>query len=92
MEIPQELRDSVEAQREHDFPTPPSVLFCDMEQDCTSPVTHIGSKGYVYCAHHAIERRQSGYECTRKLRRWELTQLQAGEPLASYKPIAKGEL
>ncbi len=26
---------------------------CEMTKDCANPVTHIGEKGYVYCAEHA---------------------------------------
>jgi hypothetical protein len=37
---------------------------CDMTKDCQNTVTHIGSKGYIYCVEHAIIRMQSGYERT----------------------------
>lgn len=60
---------------------------CDMERNCTSPVTHIGSKGYIYCAEHAVTRRQSGYEQTRKMRQWEIDLINAGQPLPSYEPL-----
>lgn len=59
-------------------------LHCDMEKDCTAPVTHIGSKGYVYCAAHAVERRDSGYERCRKITPSEMKTLQAGQPIARY--------
>jgi hypothetical protein len=62
---------------------------CDMRKDCTEAVTHIGSKGYVYCAKHAVDRRQSGYERTRAMRAWELKLIAAGQPLPSYKPISR---
>lgn len=58
------------------------MLTCDMVKDCTEPVTHIGEKGWVYCASHAPWRQ--GYERTRKLRAWELKELQAGNTLASF--------
>lgn len=28
---------------------------CDMAKDCQSAVTHIGSKGYIYCAETAAK-------------------------------------
>lgn len=62
---------------------------CDMKKDCSNPVTHIGEKGYAYCTAHAVTRRQSGYERTRKMRAWELKLLREGKPLPSYKPIPK---
>ena len=62
---------------------------CDMTKDCQSAVTHIGSKGYIYCAEHAIIRRQSGYERTRRMRAWELKLIAQGEPLQSYQPTKK---
>lgn len=52
-------------------------------------VTHIGEKGYVYCAECAILRRQSQAERVRKMRAWELKLLAAGKPLPSYEPIRK---
>ncbi len=57
-------------------------LTCDMVKDCPERVTHIGEKGYVYCAKHAPLRQ--GWERTRKLRAWEVKQLQEGKPLRSY--------
>jgi hypothetical protein len=62
---------------------------CDMEKDCVSPVTHIGEKGYVYCAGHVGDRR--GVERCRKMRAWEVKLLAEGKPLPSYKPIAKSK-
>lgn len=55
---------------------------CDMGGGCAGPVTHIGEKGYVYCAEHAIMRR--GYERTRKLRPWEQRAVSRGQRLLSY--------
>lgn len=63
-----------------------------MTKDCTEAVTHIGSKGYVYCAEHAVGRRQSGYERTRAMRAWELKLIAAGQPLPSYKPVSRRQL
>jgi hypothetical protein len=57
---------------------------CDMKKDCAEAVTHIGSKGYVYCAEHAVQRRESGHERTRAMRAWELKLIAAGQPLPSY--------
>jgi hypothetical protein len=55
-------------------------------------VTHIGSKGYVYCAKHAVGRRQSGHERTRAMPAWELKLIPAGQPLPSYKPVSRRQL
>lgn len=57
---------------------------CDMAMDCFAPVTHLGSKGYVYCAEHALSRRNSGYERTRGLLAWERRAIRNGETLTSY--------
>jgi len=59
-------------------------LTCDMTKDCPERVTHIGEKGYVYCATHAPQRR--GWERTRRLHALEIAQLEAGYPLASFTP------
>lgn len=56
---------------------------CNMSDSCTSPVTHIGDKGYVYCTAHAADRRT--WERTRKMRRWELDLITAGKPVPSYR-------
>jgi hypothetical protein len=61
---------------------------CEMSHDCAQPVTHIGEKGYIYCAGHAADRR---YERTRALRPWELDLIRAGQPVPSYRPITKRE-
>jgi hypothetical protein len=34
-----------------------AMATCDMKKDCAEAVTHIGSKGYVYCEKHAAQRR-----------------------------------
>lgn len=57
---------------------------CNMGRGCAEPVTHIGSKGYVYCATHAVERRSYGVERTRKMAAWELQAVLRGEALLSY--------
>ena len=62
---------------------------CDWRDDCENPVTHIGSKGYAYCAEHAPNRH--GWENVRKMRPWEIRILEAGRPLRSYRPITKAE-
>ncbi|GGG86892.1 hypothetical protein [Edaphobacter dinghuensis] len=64
-------------------------LSCEMRDDCLNAVTHIGNKGYIYCSVHALERRQSGYERTRRLRVWELKLLRNGDAVPSYTPIKK---
>jgi hypothetical protein len=65
---------------------------CGMTKDCAEAVTHIGSKGYVYCAPHAIDRRLSRHEYTRRMRGWELKLVAAGQPLPSYKPVSRRRL
>ena len=69
-----------------------AMASCDMRKDCTEAVTHIGSKGYVYCAKHAVERRQSGYERTRAMSAWELKLIAAGQPLPSYQRVSRRQL
>ena len=48
---------------------------CDMTEECTQPVTHVGTKGWLYCETHARIRNTSGYELCRKLRPHELNKL-----------------
>ena len=55
-----------------------------MRAECVEPVTHIGGKGYTYCAGHAAARR--GVEPTRRMRAWELRWIAEGRSLPSYKP------
>lgn len=62
---------------------------CDWREDCENPVTHIGAKGYVYCAEHAPNRQ--GWESVRKMRAWEVRVIESGQPLRSYRPISKAE-
>lgn len=60
-----------------------------MTHSCSSAVTHVGEKGYIYCAVHAVDRR--GVERTRKMKPWELRLIQRGVPLPSYEPINQKE-
>lgn len=62
---------------------------CDMADDCTNPVTHIGNRGYVYCARHGAMRRAHGHESTRRMRKWERDLIAEGKPLPSYTPGPK---
>lgn len=57
-------------------------LRCDMELDCTQPVTYIDDDGFAYCTDHGLDRQQ--YQRCRKLRPHELRRLQRGEQLAAY--------
>lgn len=59
------------------------VLRCDY--DCDVPVTHIDSKGFVYCAGHGAARKAGGYQC-RKLTASEVKALTRGETIAYAKP------
>ena len=66
------------------------ILRCNMgggHKCCVAAVTHIGSKGYIYCTEHAAHR--CGYERTRAMRQWELALLRSGKPLPSYEPNAR---
>lgn len=55
---------------------------CEMADNCETPVTHIGNKGYVYCTSHAIIRRP--WERTRKMTAVELRTVKAGKPITKY--------
>ena len=55
---------------------------CEMRENCSNPVTHIGEKGYIYCAKCIVHRR--GRERCRKMRAWELQLIRDGKPLPSY--------
>jgi len=61
------------------------VLRCDMKPDCIAPVTHIDSKGFIYCAPHGVQRKAGGYQC-RKLTASEVKTLTRGEAIAYSKP------
>lgn len=65
----------------HEAPTKKTVR-CDWRRECTNPVTHIGEKGYAYCAADAPKR--SGTERVRKMLVSELKALERGEQLASF--------
>lgn len=58
---------------------------CEMSAECSQRVTHIGVKGYVYCAEHAAVRR--GIERTRRMRAWEIRWIREGRVLPSYRPL-----
>lgn len=60
------------------------ALRCDMQKDCEGTVTHVDEKGYVYCAVHGPERRQSGIRC-RQLTIGEIAKLDRGEPIPYYR-------
>lgn len=62
---------------------------CDMYADCGNRISHIGEKGYVYCAAHVGCRQ--GVERCRLLRPFELRLLQSGHALPSYKPLSEQE-
>lgn len=59
------------------------VLRCDY--DCDVAVTHIDTKGFVYCAGHGAARKAGGYQC-RKLTASEVKALTRGETIAYAKP------
>lgn len=60
-----------------------------MTNKCGAAVTHIGEKGFVYCAEHAAVRREGGRERCRRMRGWEVKLIEAGTPLPSYKPARR---
>lgn len=70
----------------YDIVEPHMKLTCEMSKNCQKPVTHIGSKGYVYCTPCALERRASGYERTRKMTKAELAKVQSGTPIRYQRP------
>jgi hypothetical protein len=59
---------------------PTKHLKCDMTSTCTSPVTHVDEKGYVYCTPHGIGRR--AYNRCRKLTPSEKKKLERGETIS----------
>lgn len=61
-----------------------ATLSCDGWCHQENPVTHIGSKGYVYCKACATTRRNSGYERTRRMTAAEREMLLSGQPLPRY--------
>lgn len=52
------------------------TLRCDYDHDCKAPVTHVDSKGWLYCTAHG-ERRKA-YQACRKLKPAELKRLEEG--------------
>lgn len=61
-----------------------SSLRCEMRSGCTGEVTHIGSRGYVYCAACAPVRRAGGSERVRKMSAREVRMIREGVPLPKY--------
>lgn len=59
-----------------------SQVKCDMVKDCAKPVSHIDSKGYVYCDTHGLQRKI--YAKCRKLKAKELETLKQNKPIAKY--------
>jgi len=59
-----------------------TTLQCEMHATCTSPVTYLDAKGYIYCTDHGLAR-QTFTRC-RKLRPHELRRLQEGQPVERY--------
>ena len=49
---------------------------------CSSNVTYIDDKGFIYCEQHGKQRQN--YRRCRKLSSAELTTLKGGKPLKSY--------
>lgn len=66
-----------------------SLPQCDMRAGCGGRVTHIGEKGYVYCA--ACVPSRQGVERCRKMRQFERRLLATGNALPSYAPLSKPE-
>jgi hypothetical protein len=56
---------------------------CDMTKDCAQDVTHIDSRGFVYCECHGKLRKQGGAKC-RKLRPSEIKMLELGQKVERY--------
>lgn len=59
------------------------TLTCDMERDCASEITHIDDHGFIYCANHGEQRKQTRGRC-RKLRPHELNRLKRGQQVERY--------
>jgi hypothetical protein len=55
-------------------------LKCDMKKDCNSDVVMLDDRGFIYCATHGLQRRNSGSRC-RKLSPTEIKKLKRGETL-----------
>jgi hypothetical protein len=57
---------------------------CDMRDDCELSISMIDDKGFVYCEHHGLLRRDWRWRKCRKLRPHELNRLARGEQVKSY--------
>lgn len=64
-----------------------NTLKCDMERSCGSAVTHVDSKGYLYCTKHG-ERRKMGQAC-RKLQPAEIKKLEQGGTISYRRDPAR---
>lgn len=62
-----------------------NTLQCCMT-NCRNTVTHIGAKGWVYCAADAADRQY--WERCRKMKQWEIRRLERGS-FISYQPITQ---
>lgn len=60
------------------------TLKCDMEHDCTTKVSHIDHKGFVYCEPHGLRRR--GTMPCRKMTAKEIATLERGETISYQRP------
>lgn len=58
------------------------LICAKMHGPCAGPVTHIDSKGFIYCAPHGAQRK--AYQRCRKLTSTELKILRNGQPIAAY--------
>lgn len=63
----------------------PEQIHCDMERGCGAPVTHVDSKGYVYCTKHGAQRKASGTSC-RRLTSTEVETLRSGGTIRYRNP------
>lgn len=61
---------------------PAALLTCAMVQGCDAPITHLDTRGYVYCTRHG-QQRQRDQRC-RKLRQYEIARLARGEQVERY--------
>ena len=59
-------------------------LQCNMKDSCRATVTHLGEKGYIYCAPHAEQRRRAQVERCRALAPAEVLLIRGGGRIASY--------
>lgn len=80
-EISEEIPGAYDATADGMPKAPPT---CEMERDCTSEVTHIGDKGYIYCESHAARRRSGGRERCRKMTPAEVQLIKDGKTIKKY--------